>query len=87
MTTHFNDKIMNFDIANGYDAFIKLFTMEDIYGMIELMDNGDYDLDNYPQEMKQAVITDYVREWLVEQINYGVYRGTRKLFAIWEMVR
>lgn len=86
MTANFNEKIMNFDIANGYDAFIELFTMEEIYGMIELMDNGDYDLDNYPQEMKQAVITNYVREWLIEQINNGVYRGTRKLFDIWEMV-
>ena len=86
MATHFNEKIMNFDVANGYDAFINLFTFEDIWGMIELMDNGSYVLHNDPQKMMRSVITAYVREWLVEQINDGVYSGTRKLFDIWEMV-
>lgn len=86
MTTHFDEKIMNFDIANGYDAFINLFTFDDIWGMIKVMDSS-YALHNDPQKMMRSVITAYVREWLVEQINDGVYRGTRHLFDIWEMVR
>ena len=85
MATHFDEKIMNFDVADGYDAFINLFTFDDIWGMIEVMDSS-YTLHNDPQKMMRSVITAYVREWLVEQINYGKIRGTRHLFDIWMMV-
>lgn len=85
MTTHFDEKIMNFDVADGYDAFINLFTFDDIWGMIEVMDDS-YTLHNDPQKMMRSVITAYVREWLVEQINDGTISGTRKLFDIWMMV-
>lgn len=87
MTTHFDEKIMKFDVANGYDAFMELFTMEDVCGMLEVMYGGEYDVDDTPQEYKQNTIATYVKDWLVEQINNGVYRGTRHLFNIWEMVR
>ena len=86
MTTHFDEKIMKFDVANGYDAFIELFTYKDICEMLKLMDNGSYGLHNGPQEMIQSIITAYVKEWLVEQINDGTISGTRQLFDIWEMV-
>ena len=78
------NKIMNFDVADGYDAFINLFSFEDIYEMMDEMDN-DYSLYAF-KEVREEVIKDYIREWLVEQINDGTISGTRKLFDIWEMV-
>lgn len=86
MTNQFDEKIMNFDVANGRDAFIELFTYEDISGMLRLMDNGSYGLHNGPQEMIRSIITAYVKEWLVEAIDYGPNSRTRQLFDIWGMV-
>lgn len=78
------NKIMNFDVADGYDAFINLFSFEDIYEMMDEMDN-DYSLYAF-KEVREEVIKDYIREWLVEQINDGTISGTRKLFDIWMML-
>lgn len=86
MTTHFDEKIMNFDVANGYDAFMELFTMEDVCGMLEVMYGGEYDVDDIFQECKQDTIATYVKDWLVEAIKYDTIFGTRQLFNVWEMV-
>lgn len=78
------NKIVDFDVANGYDAFINLFSFEDIYEMMDDMDN-DYSLYAF-QEVREEVIKDYIREWLVEMINDGNIDEARKLFDIWEML-
>ena len=83
ITTH-DEKIMNFNIAEGYEAFMKLFNENEIAEMRGwLEDELDYDYSwATGNEANKGIIFDYVREWLIQNIRNMTYDGTQQLFKI-----
>lgn len=80
MTTTYKEKIMNFDIANGYEAFINMFDEKDIDEMRSYIEREyGYDCSFYT---KEDTIVDYVKEWLCENVRNMRYDGTEQLFNI-----
>lgn len=84
MTMSQNKKIMDFDVSLGYEAFVSIFNDEEIAEMdYYLRKEYDYDYSYLPEkEMKECIIIDYVKEWLIENIRDISYNGTEQLFNI-----
>lgn len=84
MTTTHDEKIMNFNIAEGYKAFMKLFDENEIAEMRGwLEDVLDYDYSwATGNEANEGIIIDYVREWLIQNIRDNIISGSRQLFNI-----
>lgn len=85
MTTTHDEKIMNFDVAEGYEAFMKLFNEDEIAEMRRWLEhdcNWLFDDANNEQELKDGVVFAYVKEWLCENIHNRIIDGTEKLFKI-----
>ena len=79
-----NNKILNFDITKGFKAFVNMFTYEEVDIMAQYLNSVcgyDYS-DSDSVNMKDDVITDYVKEWLCENVRNTTYDGTQKLFDI-----
>lgn len=89
MTNSYDEKIMNFDVNEGYDAFVKLFNEEEIKEMRECLEES-FEYCDYSsvseKELPEVIIIDYVREWLIQNIRGNTYDGTRKLFNILYMM-
>ena len=86
MFNSYDEKIMNFDVNEGYDAFINLFNEEEIKEMRECLEESfDYSYVS-EKELPEVIIIDYVREWLIQNIRGNTYDGTRKLFDILYMM-
>lgn len=85
MTTTHDDKIMNFDVANGYDAFMKLFNEDEIAEMRDWLEGDECGYDYSwatGDEANEGIVIDYVKEWLVQNIRNMTYSGTEQLFKI-----
>lgn len=82
--TTYDEKIKNFDIANGYEAFINMFNEDEIDEMRRYIEREyDYNYDwATEKEANEGIIVDYVKEWLCENIRYISYNGTEQLFNI-----
>lgn len=84
MTTTYDEKIMNFDIANGYEAFVKMFEDDEISDMRDWLER-EFDMDFSwisEKELAECVAIEYVKEWLVQNIRNMTYSGTEQLFSI-----
>jgi hypothetical protein len=84
MTNTYDEKIMNFDIANGYEAFINMFDEDEIaemYSWLEREFGYDYYWDS-EKEAKEGIIVGYIQECLCENIRNMIYNGTEQLFNI-----
>ena len=81
-----DEKIMNFDIAKGWDAFVKQFDEAEIAEVREWMEGEEfgYDYESYEadEDIAVMIISDYVREWLCENVKMNNVSGARKLFSI-----
>ena len=83
-----DDKILNFDITKGYEAFVCMFTDEEVESMCWYLDHEcgvDYyytDNHNVDKKYYNDIIIDYVREWLCSNIRNDVRYGSQKLFDI-----
>ena len=85
MTTTHDEKIMNFDIAEGYEAFMAMFNEDEIADMrrwLELYRDWLFDDANNEQELRDGVVFAYIKEWLCENIHNGTIDCTEKLFKI-----
>ena len=81
--TH-DEKIMNFDIYEGHKAFMEMFDEDEIAEMRRWLERElgyDYSY-NDDDEIDALVITDYVKEWLRQNIRDDIISGSRKLFNI-----
>jgi hypothetical protein len=85
MTTTYDEKIMKFDITEGYDAFMKLFNEAEIAEMRRWLEHDHdwlFDDANNEQELRDGVVFAYVKEWLCENIRNEDIDGTEQLFNI-----
>ena len=85
MTNAHDGKIINFDVANGFDAFIKLFTDDEVAEMRSWLEDDEIGY-NYSwgslEDTRDGIIVDYVKEWLCQNIRNLTYNGTEQLFKI-----
>ena len=98
MINSYDEKIMNFDISEGFEAFINLFDEEEIKEMRAWLEEDDdegygycYDFLDMPytdgtykteQEKNEYIVMDYVKEWLVQNIRGNTRDGSEQLFNI-----
>lgn len=76
----YDKKIMEFDISKGYEAFIELFTEEEKENIKQyIVNHCSYDEDSIDYE---GSIIEYVKDWLIENINNLSYNGTEQLYKI-----
>ena len=71
-------------IAEGYEAFMKLFDENEIAEMRGWLERElDYDYSwATGNEANEGIIFDYVREWLIQNIRDNIISGSRQLFDI-----
>jgi hypothetical protein len=84
MTNTYDEKIMNFDVNEGYEAFINMFDEDEIAEMNSYLEREygyDYSWAS-EKDAKESIIIDYVKECLCENIRYISYKGTEQLFNI-----
>ncbi len=84
MTFSHDEKIMNFDVANGYEAFVSMFDGAEIAEMRDWLEDGfSYDYSwATGNEAESGIVIDYVKEWLCQNIRDMTYNGTEQLFKI-----
>lgn len=85
MTTTHDEKIMKFNINNGFNEFVAMFDEKEIAEMrwwLERYHDWLFDDANNEQELRDGVVSAYVKEWLCENIHNGTIDGTNHLFNL-----
>ena len=81
MSSH-DRKIIKFDVSEGYEAFYSLFNDDEVEEMREaIKEERDY-TDSSLEEVKDLIVLDYCRLWLIDNIRELRYAGTEELFNI-----
>ena len=79
-----DEKIMNFNTDQGYDAFVAMFDEAEIAEMSSWLNREcGYDYSwSTQKEANEGIVVDYVKEWLCQNIRNSVTDGTEQLFTI-----
>lgn len=78
----YDDVIVNYK-GNDLAELVGMFSEDDISRMRAYMEACDLSYEDVsPEDLKYAVVCDYTKELLVENIRYDVISGTRELFRI-----
>ena len=85
-TNTYDEKIMSFDIDEGYEAFMKLFDEDEIAEMRRWLEREcectyDYSYTT-DDEADTLAIADYVKEMLIMNIREDINSGSRQLLNI-----
>lgn len=88
-TNSYDEKIINFDITKGYEAFVCMFTDDELQAMLEWLHrecwyDDDEEFINEDRTLnKDRIILVYIHEWLIYDIRERwVDSTTEKLFEI-----
>jgi hypothetical protein len=76
----YDKKIMEFDISKGWDAFIEIFTEEEKENIKQYMMRR-YEL-NEDDIDYEWWITEYIKDWLIDNVNNLCHDGTQQLYNI-----
>lgn len=79
-----DEKIQSFK-GESYEELVNILTVGEIKEMKEYLEceyGYDYDWEDDKEERDRLVISDYIKEWLIESIREGTHPGTKRLFDI-----
>ena len=88
MSNSFDEKIINWNRVS-FDELVRLMSHDEISEMNNWLFRVDREIDSecYTyHEYASEVVYEYIKQWLIEQINENILIGTQELFEIYSAI-
>lgn len=82
MINSYDEKIMNWDKAN-FSELVNQMEEDEISDMNRWLLSEGYEIDPGDKDYAEEVVFEYIKQWLVQQINECNHLGTQELFEIY----
>lgn len=85
MTNSYDEKIMNWN-RQDFTELVNQMAEDEISDMNDWLSRLGYEIDpgcyTY-KEYANEVVFEYIKQWLIQQINESIHSGTKELFEIY----
>lgn len=88
MTNSYDEKIMNWNRQN-FTELVNQMAEDEISDMNDWLSRLGYEIDPgcyVYKEYADAVVFEYIKQWLIQQINESITCGTQELFEIYSAI-
>lgn len=88
MTNSYDEKIMNWN-RQDFTELVNQMAEDEISDMNDWLSRLGYEIDPgcyVYKEYADAVVFEYIKQWLIQQINESIICGTQELFEIYSAI-
>ena len=82
MTNSYDEKIMNWN-RHDFTELVNQMAEDDISDMNNWLTRMGYEIDPECKDYADEVVFEYIKQWLIQQINESIKSGTKELFEIY----
>ena len=81
MTNSYDEKIMNWN-RQDFTELVNQMAEDEISDMNDWLTRMGYEIDPECKDFADEVVFEYIKQWLIQQINESITCGTQELFEI-----
>jgi hypothetical protein len=85
MTNSYDEKIMNWN-RQDFTELVNQMAEDEISDMNDWLSRMGYEIDPECRDYAEAVVFEYIKQWLIQQINESITCGTQELFEIYSAI-
>ena len=84
-TNSFDEKIMNWN-KKDFDELVKQMDENEIQDMNWWLSSREIDIPPDCNDYRKDVLYEYIKQWLIQQIDESIISGTAELFEIYRAI-
>ncbi|MGM9659330.1 MAG: hypothetical protein ACI3WQ_01890 [Faecousia sp.] len=84
-TNSFDEKIMNWN-KKDFDELVEQMDENEIQDMNWWLRSREIDVDPDCNDYRKDVLHEYIKQWLIQQIDESISSGTAELFEIYRAI-
>lgn len=85
MTNSYDEKIMNWN-RQDFTELVNQMAADEISDMNDWLTRMGYEIDPECKDFAGEVVFEYIKQWLIQQINESITCGTQELFEIYSAI-
>ena len=85
MTNSYDEKIMNWN-RQDFTELVNQMAEDEISDMNDWLSRMGYQIAPECRDYAEAVVFEYIKQWLIQQINESITCGTQELFEIYSAI-
>ena len=85
MTNSYDEKIMNWN-RQDFTELVNQMAVDEISDMNDWLTRMGYEIDPKCKDFADEVVFEYIKQWLIQQINESITCGTQELFEIYSAI-